>query len=291
MSFWYQLQCSTTAALLEPLNEALEALGALSITLQDSADEPILEPDPDTTPLWQSIKLSALFLETCNIEQLLTQLKNRFNDLQFEVQKIEEQSWENTWKDDFKATCYGDRLWVCPSWETPPQPQQPTIILDPGLAFGTGHHETTKLCLQWLAEHLKPGSIVIDYGCGSGILAIAALKLGASKVYAIDHDEQALTATIENAKRNEVDNCSIEILLPQQFNFNHADILIANILTTPLLELAETFANSVISGGNIVMSGILHNQTDNIIDKYRNWFKLCPPVLLNEWARIDGIRK
>lgn len=290
-AFWYQVFCTVLQPQIDIVCDALESLGALSISMQDGSDEPIYEPDPDEIPLWQVIHLKVLFADDVAIQAIVQTLCQQFENIAFHYDKLPEQAWSHTWKQDFKPTLYGNRLWLCPSWITPPEPNAVNVILDPGLAFGTGHHPTTALCLDWLAENISATDTVIDYGCGSGILAISALKLGCQQVWAIDHDPQALIATKENAIRNNINLEQLSIMHPEQIKAIKARILIANILTNPLLELAHQFAEYVEHGGLIVISGVLTSQIDLIVDKYRSWFTLRTPITRSDWVRFDGIRK
>jgi ribosomal protein L11 methyltransferase len=195
---------------------------------------------------------------------------------------------------DFKAMQFGERLWVCPSWQEPPEPSAVNLMLDPGLAFGSGSHATTSMCLQWLEKNIRNDNTVIDYGCGSGILAIAAALLGATRVIAVDNDPQAITATIENAKRNNIRKGVIETYLPDQLPDDRAalrsDILIANILAEPLMQLAEDLSHLVKPKGHIALSGLLAEQADELLEHYGSWFEMDEAVLSEEWARLSGIR-
>ena len=189
----------------------------------------------------------------------------------------------------FQPMRFGRRLWVCPRWQTPPQPDDVTVMMDPGLAFGTGTHPTTALCLEWLDEHDIRDRTVIDYGCGSGILAIAAAKLGARQVWAVDYDPQALTATADNAAENGVGR-RLSVHQPDELEELNCDILLANILAAPLLELAPRFAHLVRPNGQIVLSGILDEQADAVMAKYRAWFNMEPAATREEWVRLSGQR-
>ena len=191
--------------------------------------------------------------------------------------------------DQFQPLQFGRRLWICPKWHTPPQPDDVNIMLDPGLAFGTGTHPTTALCLEWLDSKDLNGKTMIDYGCGSGILAIAAAKLGAHQVYAVDHDPQALNATTNNAIANLVDD-RISISAPVALPDLTVDVLLANILAGPLLDLAPRFAQLVRKGGSLVLSGILNEQTSILMEKYHTWFNMEPATTREEWVRLNGQR-
>jgi ribosomal protein L11 methyltransferase len=192
--------------------------------------------------------------------------------------------------DEFKPMQFGPKLWICPSWCEAPDPSAVNILLDPGLAFGSGTHPTTSLCLQWLALHDLAKKQVIDYGCGSGILAIAAAKLGAAKITAVDLHPQALEATFDNATQNGVAE-KIVIVSPEEFIEEPCDVLLANILAGPLMQLAPTFSTLVKPGGHLVLSGILHEQVPAILNCYASWFELSEPVFLEEWSLIHGVRR
>jgi ribosomal protein L11 methyltransferase len=339
-----QLTLAVGSADPEPFEDALLAAGALSITLEDAADDPVLEPAPGTTPLWPSVQIKALFdaqADPVVLEALLlSQLPGPFPTLHFA--KVEDRAWEREWLKDFRPLRFGRRLWICPDGQRPeevngpvglpvghgrrtadsekraphvsdlrptaygPEPSPLTLSreagereldetacfvdLDPGLAFGTGTHPTTALCLEWLDGAQLRDRTVIDYGCGSGILAIAALKLGAGSALGVDIDPQAIIASRENATRNAVgdrlDACTVAEMRPQP-----ADIVLANILAEPLLMLGSTLAALVKPGGNIVLSGLLEEQAAQVATHYAAWFDIAPTSVRDGWARIDGIRK
>ena len=192
--------------------------------------------------------------------------------------------------DRFQPIQFGDRLWICPSWQKPVEPNAVNVILDPGLAFGTGSHPTTALCLEWLEKNKVKDCTVIDYGRGSGILGIAAYKLGAAKVYAVDHDPNALDSALNNARQNDIQGNDFIALLPENMQIEPADIVIANILAGPLLALCDQLASLTKPGGYIVLSGILANQVQNITKSYNVWYNVNQPVFKDEWALLEGIR-
>ncbi|MFU8797595.1 MAG: 50S ribosomal protein L11 methyltransferase [Gammaproteobacteria bacterium] len=273
-----QLTIETTEERAEVVSDALMALGAVSVTFQDAADQPLFEPAPETTPLWDSVRVIGLFDADCKLQ----------------LTAVEDKVWEREWIKHFHPMQFGKRVWICPSWCEPPDPHAVNILLDPGLAFGTGTHPTTSLCLNWLDAHPPIGQVVMDYGCGSGILAIAAMKLGAKRVIGIDHDPQALTATQDNAKKNSV---IVEMGLPPIAvaeageGAERVGILLANILAQPLLDLASLFATLVCPGGKIVLSGILEHQVDVIKARYQPWFDFNSLQTLEGWACLSGTRK
>lgn len=294
---WQQLRVQVRSDQVEPIEQLLLDHGGLSISYLDAEDQPVFQKEPGSTPLWDLIDLVCLFEKERNLEGLLFLLGQHpavedTSSLNLEV--LEDQAWERSWMSDFKAMQFGERLWVCPSWQEPPDSGAINIMLDPGLAFGSGSHATTGLCLQWLECNIQSDSTVIDYGCGSGILAIAAALLGAARVIAVDNDPQAITATKDNAKRNGLDDDILECYLPEQLpeslQHQQSDILVANILAEPLLQLAENFASFVRPQGHIVLSGILENQASEITRHYTRWFEMTESVFEEEWARLAGTR-
>jgi ribosomal protein L11 methyltransferase len=287
-----------------PFEDALLAAGASSITLEDEGDDPVLEPLPGTTPLWPRVRLKALFDDGYDAEQVLqtlrAELAQPLSEARFET--LADRAWEREWLKDFKPMRFGNRLWICPGGQLPPiealqpvtshePPVTPVLIeLDPGLAFGTGTHPTTALCLEWLDGADVAGKQVIDYGCGSGILAIAAAKLGAASVLGVDIDPQALLATHDNAERNGVTPLIVAKLVADAHGAP-ADILLANILAGPLESLAPYFASRLVFGGRLVLSGILRNQAEAVASRYAPWFDIAPVVVRDDWARLDGVRR
>ena len=273
------------------ISELLGAAGAVAVTFEDAADQPILEPLPGETHLWGRTQVSGLFAADADGTHILDQLRDALADatLHATVAVVDDQDWERVWMDQFQPLRFGRRLWICPHWHTPPNPQDVNVMLDPGLAFGNGTHATTALCLEWLDAHDLRNKTVIDYGCGSGILAIAAAKLGAQHIWAVDHDPQALTATANNAAANAVGS-RISLHEPDTLPQAAADILLANILAGPLLELASRFARMVRPGGDIVLSGILSEQAPALLAKYQAWFNMEPAATREEWVRLSGQR-
>ncbi|GFE88205.1 50S ribosomal protein L11 methyltransferase [Steroidobacter agaridevorans] len=288
-----------------PYEDALLAAGASSITLEDEGDDPVLEPLPGTTPLWPRVRLKALFEGEPDTQELLQLLRAELSGKLAEplarvaFETLEDRAWEREWLKDFRPMRFGERLWICPGGQQPDAEQlraipAPVLIeLDPGLAFGTGTHPTTALCLEWLDAANVAGARVIDYGCGSGILAIAAAKLGAAEVLAIDIDPQALLATHDNAERNGVAQLIVARLADSEAESHGApaDILLANILAGPLESLAPAFASRVRAGGRLVLSGILRNQAEAVATTYAPWFDIAPVVVRDDWARLDGVRR
>ncbi len=290
---WLQLKLDSAPEHAEQISELLSELGAAAVTFEDGADQPLFEPDPGETKLWNNTRIIGLFDVNCDMASIIGQLKSTLGACapeQFHINPVEDKDWERAWMDNFKPIRFGQNLWICPSWHTPDDANAVNVMLDPGLAFGTGTHPTTALCLEWLDSHPPEGQDVIDYGCGSGILAIAAALLGAKQVEAVDHDPQAILATRDNADKNGVAD-KISALSPAQFQDKQVDLVLANILANPLLELAPRFATLVKPGGRIVLSGILAEQAEQIMQCYTKWFELRPPTQQQEWVRIDGIRR
>lgn len=284
---WYQLtieQCPRE--MLDELDLALEDSGALSITLTDKNDEPILEPEIGTTPVWRETNIQALFATRAQAEAQLHQLIQHFPWVSGNIETIAEQDWQRASMDLFQPQQFGKKLWICPSWTTPPDPDATNVILDPGLAFGTGTHPTTSLCLTWLAHahlnHLK----LIDYGCGSGILAIAALKLGAGHVQAIDLDEQALQATQSNADINHIKAETLQIGFPTSL-IPGVELVIANILLGPLQSLKLEFIRLLAPNGTLVVSGLLNEQVESLIAHYAPEFELLKRNSIEDWALLE----
>lgn len=282
---WFQLTIDDcTQALAEKLSELCENAGAVSVTLTDKFDDAILEPELGTTPLWPHVIVQALFDTEKTATDTQTLLAGIINN-DIHIEKIEDKAWERAWMDDFKPVQFGKRLWICPSWSTPPQPEAVNLILDPGLAFGTGTHPTTKLCLEWLEQADLTDKTLIDYGCGSGILALAALKLGAGLVHAVDIDPQALQATQNNALMNQIDAAKLVLHYPEKCKTT-TDVLIANILLTPLIALQTTFQTLLKPKGLLVVSGVLAEQTDTLIAAYQPYFSLKQQEVFDGWGLL-----
>lgn len=271
---------------IEQISQELEETAALSVTLSDKQDDPILEPELGTTPLWPNVVVQALYAEESEAELAIKILSKNFPHLSYSLETLPEQDWERVCKDDVKPQQFGQRLWICPSWIDPPQPDAVNILLDPGLAFGTGTHPTTFLCLTWLEQATLAGKNVIDYGCGSGILALAALKLGAPHVEAVDIDEQALIATQNNATNNDIQATHLAIGFPEALKAP-VDILIANILLTPLLNLRDCFHQLLRDQGTLVVSGILEEQAEELTNAYQADFKLTASFTHEGWALLE----
>lgn len=291
--YWWQLTLQVNQGRSEQLEDALRQAGAAVVTIQDAGDQSILEPLPGETPVWSLSAITGLFSSQQSFAQVKDKLSQTLNhdDLAgCQITQLENRDWERAWLDDFHAMCFGHRLWVCPTHQTPPVATAVNLTLDPGLAFGTGTHPTTALCLTWLDSAPLQGKTVIDYGCGSGILAIAAAKLGARQVWAVDIDPQALIATEKNAAANKT-LTNIYPLKPEQLPTVKVDILLANILAEPLLAHAATFAGLVREGGHVVLSGLLASQVAQIEAVYTRWFDFKPPIYQQEWVLCQAVRK
>lgn len=294
---WLQLTFETNPDHAEQFSDWLSEAGASAVTFQDSADQPLYEPPPGETPLWSSTRVIGLFDASTNMDEVIEHIQAATAPEPlpaWRISPLEDKDWEREWMDNFKPMSFGKHLWIVPSWTSPPDPDAVNILLDPGLAFGTGTHPTTALCLQWLDEHgysqVEQYEEVIDYGCGSGILAVAAAKLGARHIWAVDNDPQALIATRDNASKNGVEQ-HIEAVLPEGLPAMQTPLLLANILAQPLISLAEHFAGLVSPGGHIVLSGILVEQAEQVLNAYQAWFEMESPVIQEDWVRLTGQRR
>lgn len=291
---WLQLKFSTTQDHVDSISDWMMELGALSLTYQDAEDNPILEPLPGETPLWEDLIVSALFDAECDTQSMLHQVQqSEYSDqIQNPVfEQLEDKDWERAWMDNFHPMQFGKSLWIVPSWHEPPAPEAVNILLDPGLAFGTGTHPTTALCLEWLDSAEVVDKQVLDYGCGSGILAIAAAKLNASQITAIDIDPQALVATRDNMQRNHIAESAIITGMPDIAEGEQYDLVMANILAGPLRELSPSIAEKVRSGGTLVLSGLLAQQAEEISQCYEKWFNMKPAVAKEDWIRLEGVKR
>ena len=292
---WIQLQIPADPDNADQLDLLME-MGCGAVSMEDAADQPLYEPDPGTTPLWSQTTVTGLFDSDRDIEQLCADVRNAWHQQtqqalpEIEVTLVEDKDWERAWMDDFQPLKFGERLWIVPSWHEAPDPDAANLMLDPGLAFGTGTHPTTALCLEWLDGQDVQGKQVIDYGCGSGILGLAALLLGANLVIGVDTDPQALEASRENARRNGVDDSKLALYLPEDEPDKQADVMLANILAQPLIGLAPHLASRTRPGGDLVLSGILSNQVREVVAAYEPWFVMDEPEQREEWIRLTGRR-
>lgn len=288
---WLQVRLALTPAQAETYEDLMLELGAVSVTFMDAEDQPIFEPDLGTTPLWSQTHLLALFEGDTDAAALEQRVQLLANGLVYEVERLEDQEWERSWMDNFQPMRFGQRLWIVPSWHEVPEPEAVNLLLDPGLAFGTGTHPTTSLCLQWLDGEPVQGLQVLDFGCGSGILAIAALLLGAERAVGTDIDVQALEASRENANRNGIDPARFPLYLPADLPIEQADVVVANILAGPLVGLAEQITRLTRIGGRLALSGILAEQAEDVRAAYAGCFDLEPTATLDGWVRISGTRR
>ena len=294
---WIQIKANITPSNADAMEESLLAAGASAVTMEDAHDQPILEPDRGSTPLWETTIITGLFSADEDIDQVMSITNNVFSGLsaeplpQCKVEILENQDWTRKWMEHFDPIKIGSRLWICPSWRDVPDNDAVNLMLDPGLAFGTGTHPTTFLCLEWLEANCLDKKSVIDYGCGSGILGIASLLLGAKNVIGVDNDPQALLATKDNAERNNIVESKIQAHLPEDTPPAPADIVIANILAKPLYELAAHISTLCKPGGIIILSGILEHQAEELSLFYSKHFTMDPIVIEDGWARLTGIKK
>lgn len=285
---WLRLTLDTDHSHTEQVSEALEAAGAIAVTLEDAADQPLFEPGPGETPLWNEVVVVGLFNADVDTDRVRAQLAARIDPATLDtlrIEPLEDRDWNRAWMDRFAPMQFGRRTWIVPSWCEAPEPAAVNIALDPGMAFGTGTHPTTALCLEWLDAADLQGKRVLDYGCGSGVLAIAAALLGAREVWAIDNDPQALLASRDNAQRNGV---SIHTGLPKDTPDDRFDIVIANILAGPLVELAPVLLARLQAGGELVLSGLLPEQAETIATAYAPRCVLDERVQREDWMRMSG---
>ena len=286
---WIQIRINATAKTADKVSNMLLGRGAQAVTFMDAKDVPVYEPMPGETPLWGETEVMGLFDAETDPAPTITFFQQIFGeDVGYKVEQLEDKDWVREWMDHFHPMQFGERLWICPSWRDVPNPDAVNVMLDPGLAFGTGTHPTTALCLQWLDGLDLAGKTVVDFGCGSGILAIAALKLGAARVIGIDIDPQAIQASRDNAERNGVAD-QIELYLPaDQPQDVEADVVVANILAGPLRELAPLIAGHGKAGSLMALSGVLESQAPELETIYGQWFEMDPTAVKEEWCRLSG---
>lgn len=290
---WHQISVITNEDTAPQLADFFSQLGAVSVTYMDAEDEPVYEPAIGETKIWTNTQVIALYELDAEPALIKTLVYSRFKQAllhDWQHEELADQVWERAWMEYYKPMKFADRLWVCPTGQEQDEPGTVGLTLDPGLAFGTGTHPTTALCLEWLASHDLTGKTVIDYGCGSGILAVAAVLLGAHHAHAVDIDPQALTATHDNAQKNQVQD-KITCYLPEQFDPVQADVVLANILAKPLIDMAEHISSLVRPGGQLVLSGILQEQTDSVLNAYQHRIAFNTPVQQEDWIRLDGSKR
>lgn len=290
---WIQLRLPANEETAEKFSDWMMASGAQAVTFIDAKDTPIYEPLPgDEVIYWSNTIVMGLYDASQDMDKVVSYLQSIHPDkasMSYKLEQLEDKDWEREWMDNFHPMQFGKRLWVCPSWREVPDPEAVNVMLDPGLAFGTGTHPTTALCLTWLDGLDVEGKTIVDFGCGSGILSLAALKLGAKKVIGIDIDPQALQASRENAKRNGVED-RLELFLPADQPRLQADVVVANILAGPLRELAPTIIQFVAPNGLLALSGVLENQAEALQEIYGQWCEMDAFVVKDEWVRLSGKR-
>lgn len=290
---WLQLRLEGNRDTVAALEDVLLATGSVAVTLEDNADDPVLEPAVGETPLWQSVRLTGLYRADTDMDAVLAHFPTGVLDsTRHRIEILEDRDWEREWMQHYQPIQCGPRLWICPSWLTPPQPDAVNLLLDPGLAFGTGTHPTTALCLAEVDTLPLDGARIVDYGCGSGILALAALKLGAACALGVDNDPQALAASRENARRNAIPDEQLALCLPgapQEAGFaRDAELVIANILAGPLLDLRETLLGFMKPGSVLLLSGLLESQAPEVCDHYAPQISLSVASTREGWACLRG---
>jgi ribosomal protein L11 methyltransferase len=292
---WQEWVLETHSQLVEALEAWLFERGALAVTLEDNANEPLLEPGPGETPLWQNVVLTALFTSDVDLSSIRAVLPRTLlaENSKSELSRLEDREWTRVWMDDFAPIQMGPRLWVCPSWAEPPDEALVNVMLDPGLAFGTGTHATTAMCLGALDAAMSGGESVVDFGCGSGILAIAALKLGASEALGVDNDPQALAASRDNAARNKMSADQFDAVMPEDGRLsawsNVANVVVANILAGPLLSLAQERIQLMAPGGRLLLTGVLEEQAAQLIEHYAH-VGLEVTDRRDGWVLLSGVK-
>lgn len=295
---WLQIHITVDQAQVEFTETLLSSLGAVSVTLDDAENQDLLEPLPGETPLWNKVIVTGIYAqeddEQLDVAALETFITAQMPNTPIRSEFLEDQVWERSWMDYYEPIQIGEKFWIVPEWLEPPESDAVNIKLDPGLAFGTGNHASTFLCLQWLGKTDLKNKVVIDYGCGSGILGVAALLLGAKKVYATDIDPQAVLATRQNAELNGVlDGLFVD--LPEAFNLafaaQQADVLVANILAGPLMALAEDFSTLIKPQAEFALAGVIEEQVEDVSKVYSQFFEVLDVEKREEnWCRISGKR-
>jgi len=290
---WKQISFEVKKSETDLVSEVLMGLGSVSITYSDALDDAIYEPPVGQTPLWDNVKVNALFSSEVNQKSIETSISDICNIVVIDTVTLKDRVWEDECQKDFPSMRFGKRLWVCPSWDAESILSNDSIVIhmDPGLAFGTGTHQTTSLCLEYLDSNPPKNLHVIDFGCGTGILAIAAAKFGAKSVIAIDNDPQAVLSSKENVAKNKCENTITTIHSINQGSDRKCDLLIANILANPLVELEPLFSDLVHTNGMLLLSGILKEQVDRVVKCYSINFSNIEVANKGEWFRISGKRK
>ena len=294
---WIQAILEVNSEKTSELEELLLAIGAQAVTMRDAAAQPIYEPKLGTTPLWDKVSLVALFDAEQPLSQQMAQLAQLYKTEyqqdfpNYKLELVEDKDWVREWMDTFKPMKFGERLWICPSWLEPEDANAVNLKLDPGLAFGTGTHPTTALCLRWLDQFELTGKRVVDFGCGSGILGIAALLLGAKHMVGIDIDPQAILASDENAERNEIRKDDIELYLPEDAPSTQVEVVLANILAGPLVELKDAILSYLLPKGHLALSGILASQAQEVVAAYQGECDIIEVKEEDGWVRITAQKK
>jgi ribosomal protein L11 methyltransferase len=292
---WLQVRIPTLPEHTEILEDALLLAGCQAVTLLDTADQPVFEPIRGTTPLWEHTTIQGLFDQDTDAQQLVSAIKQVITDESIEAgavvtEILEDKDWEREWMDKFQPIRCGERLWIVPSWHEAPDPSAINLKLDPGLAFGTGTHPTTFLCLQWLDSIIEGGESVLDFGCGSGILGLGALLLGASSMDGIDIDPQAMTATSNNASLNGINESAYRVTTDTADLESAYDRVVANILAGTLIDLKSLICDKLKPGGQIVLSGILSHQANEVQEAYRAIIEFEPNQEKDGWVALSGKR-
>jgi ribosomal protein L11 methyltransferase len=293
---WISLKIAAQDNTADLISDTLMELGALSAIIEDANadtldEQPIFGEPGDPPPgIWQKNLVSALFDDDVEVANVMAQLQEqtKLSGLQYSTEVIHEQDWVRATQSQFEPIKITDTFWIVPTWHDAPNANAINIVLDPGLAFGTGSHPTTHLCLEWLTKTVAPQSSVLDYGCGSGILAIAAKKLGAGQVVGTDIDEQAIQSSLYNAEQNQV---AAVFYHASQYQTQTFDIVVANILSSALSVLAPALAASCKTGGKIALSGILKEQATDVAAIYAQWFEMNPPQFMDAWVLLTGTKK
>jgi ribosomal protein L11 methyltransferase len=294
---WQSVRILVDSTQAEPLSDALMEMGALSVSLEDAdagtVDETPLfgEPDHPTAELWASSIAIVLLEADADVTAILTAASKQAGipaPTNYTIETVADADWVRLTQSQFDPIPISPRLWIVPTWHAAPDSRAINLKLDPGLAFGTGSHPTTRLCLRWLDENLNGGETLLDYGCGSGILAIAAVKLGAGRADGVDIDPQAVAASRDNATLNET---TAHFCLPGELAPGQYDVVVANILTNPLKGMAPLLAGRVRAGGRLVLSGILAEQAEEVMAVYRAWFVFNAPAVDEGWVRLAGVKQ
>jgi ribosomal protein L11 methyltransferase len=292
---WLQLRLDARPDELEKLEGLMLATGSVAVTMEDNADNAVLEPGVGQTPLWMHTRVTGLYPADADMNAVLARFPTKLMEFTHaRVEILEDKDWEREWMTHYQPMQFGQSFWVCPSWLEPPDPDATILLLDPGLAFGTGTHPTTALCLTELAKMTLSRAHVVDYGCGSGILGVAALLLGAAHVLAVDNDPQALVATADNSQRNNIESSSLAVFLPEQVDIEHhtekADVVIANILAGPLIGLSDTLLSLLKPGGSLLLSGLLKKQANELCEHYLPRIELTVAGEKDGWVCLLGCK-